>query len=178
MVARRATLEDSDVDSIVHHRRAMFWDMGYRDEHALDGMSVRFRPWLRRKMEAGDYLAWFALGPDSSIAAGLRMLPAFRQQLLSRFFPYPHQEVELLIGLLSPAAHTAFPQFFQPTGAMARGIDLLTGAGNRPAPIYRLETVHHAREIFAGGEIAATQFPPLQRGFNSHYAGDFLLHTD
>jgi hypothetical protein len=40
-----------------------------------------------------------------------------------------------------------------------RGIDLLAGAGNRPAPIYRLETIHHAREIFAGGEIAATQFP-------------------
>src|SRR6202140_5996091 len=41
-----------------------------------------------------------------------RMLPAFRQQLLPRFLPYPHQEVELLIGLLSPAAHAGFPQFF------------------------------------------------------------------
>ncbi len=71
MVTRRATLEDSDVDSIVHHRRAMFLDMGHCDEHALDGMSVRFRPWLRRKMEVGDYLAWFALAPDSSIVAGL-----------------------------------------------------------------------------------------------------------
>src|SRR6202051_5046837 len=50
------------------------------------------------------------------------MLPAFRQQLLPRFLPYPHQKVELLIGLLSPAAHAGFPQFFQPGGA-----------GNRPA---------------------------------------------
>jgi len=87
------------------------------------------------------------------------MLPAFRQQFVPCFLPYPHQKVELLIGLLSPAAHPGFPQFFQPRSAMARGIDLLAGAGNRPAPINRLETIHHAREIFADGEIAATQFP-------------------
>jgi len=71
MITRRATLETSDLDSIVHHRRAMFLDMGYRDERALDTMSVRFRPWVRQKMEANEYLAWFVLAPDSSIAAGL-----------------------------------------------------------------------------------------------------------
>ena len=76
------------------------------------------------------------------------MLPAFGQQLLPCFLSYLHQKVELLIGLLSPATHTSFPQFFQPGGAMARGIDLLAGAGNRPAPIYRFETIHHAREVF------------------------------
>ena len=71
MTIRPATLEESDLDSIVHHRRAMFLDMGYRDEDALDNMSVRFRAWLQRKMEAGEYLGWFALAPDSSIAAGV-----------------------------------------------------------------------------------------------------------
>src|SRR4029077_5149004 len=74
------------------------------------------------------------------------MLPALRQQLLPHFLPYPYQKVELLIGLFSPAAHAGFPQFFQPGVAMARGIDLLAGAGYRPAPIYRFETIHHARE--------------------------------
>ena len=49
----------------------MFRDMGYTDESALDVMTDRFRPWLRRKMEAGEYLAWFALASDSSIASGL-----------------------------------------------------------------------------------------------------------
>jgi ribosomal protein S18 acetylase RimI-like enzyme len=49
----------------------MFQEMGYRDERALDVMSARFRPWLRRKMEAGEYRAWFSLTPDSAIAAGL-----------------------------------------------------------------------------------------------------------
>jgi ribosomal protein S18 acetylase RimI-like enzyme len=67
MTIRLATLDD--LDTIVHHRRAMFRDMGYTS--GLDEMSARFRPWLRRKMEAGEYLGWFALAPDSSIAAGL-----------------------------------------------------------------------------------------------------------
>lgn len=71
MTTRPATLDPSDLDAIVHHRRAMFRDMGYIDEAALDAMCARFRPWLRRKMEAGEYLAWFALAPDSSIASGL-----------------------------------------------------------------------------------------------------------
>lgn len=71
MTTRRATLETSDLDAIVHHRRAMFLEMGYRDVRALDAMSLRFRPWVRRKMEAGEYIGWFALADDSSIAAGL-----------------------------------------------------------------------------------------------------------
>jgi GNAT superfamily N-acetyltransferase len=71
MPIRRATLEPTDLDAIVHHRRAMFFDMGYHDEQLLDSMSARFQPWLLKKMEAGEYLAWFALAPDSSIAAGL-----------------------------------------------------------------------------------------------------------
>jgi len=71
MVIRPATLAEADLSAIVHHRRAMFRDMGYTDESALDVMTDRFRPWLRRKMEAGEYLAWFALASDSSIASGL-----------------------------------------------------------------------------------------------------------
>jgi len=70
MTIRPATLDDADIDAIVHHRRSMFRDMGYADEAALESMSTRYRPWLRRKMEAGEYLAWFAVAPDSSIAAG------------------------------------------------------------------------------------------------------------
>jgi ribosomal protein S18 acetylase RimI-like enzyme len=71
MVIRPATLEEFDIDAIVHHRRTMFQEMGYRDERALDAMGARFRPWLVRKMEAGEYRAWFALAPDSTIASGL-----------------------------------------------------------------------------------------------------------
>jgi len=71
MIVRAATLAEPDLDVIVHQRRSMFRDMGYADQAALEAMSVAFRPWLRGKMEAAEYLAWFALAPDSSIAAGL-----------------------------------------------------------------------------------------------------------
>jgi ribosomal protein S18 acetylase RimI-like enzyme len=71
MKIRSAELNETDLLAIVEHRRAMFRDMGYADEVALNAMSDPFRPWLHRKMKAGEYLAWFALAPDSSIAAGL-----------------------------------------------------------------------------------------------------------
>jgi GNAT superfamily N-acetyltransferase len=67
---RPATLEEKDVAAIVHHRRAMFFDMGHQDEQALEEMSEKFRAWLRRKMNAGEYLGWFAIAPDESVAAG------------------------------------------------------------------------------------------------------------
>jgi GNAT superfamily N-acetyltransferase len=67
---REGTLEEKDVEAIVHQRRAMFFDMGHRDERALESMSEKFRLWVKRKMEAGEYLAWFAIAPDESVAAG------------------------------------------------------------------------------------------------------------
>ncbi|MBZ5578151.1 MAG: GNAT family N-acetyltransferase [Acidobacteriia bacterium] len=60
----------ADVETIMAHRRAMFFDMGYRDAGWLDEMSAAFLPWLRRKMESGEYLAWFAMTPEGSVAAG------------------------------------------------------------------------------------------------------------
>jgi GNAT superfamily N-acetyltransferase len=64
-----ATLHD--VATIVSHRRSMFAAMGYSDDVALDAMASAFEPWLRRKMLDGDYLAWFAIAHDQSVAAGL-----------------------------------------------------------------------------------------------------------
>ena len=49
----------------------MFSEMGYRDEQALDRMSAAFEPWLIARMQTGEYLAWFAVGPDGAVAAGL-----------------------------------------------------------------------------------------------------------
>jgi ribosomal protein S18 acetylase RimI-like enzyme len=68
---RPATLDRPDLETIVQHRRTMFKDMGHDDVGALDAMSARFRPWLQRKMEAEEYLAWFAEDSDRSIAAGV-----------------------------------------------------------------------------------------------------------
>jgi GNAT superfamily N-acetyltransferase len=68
MAVRPATLDD--IETIVHHRRAMFFDMGWRDEAALDKMCQRFRPWLRDRMAAANYLAWL-VEIDGTAAAGL-----------------------------------------------------------------------------------------------------------
>ncbi len=65
---RAATLEDAE--TLVAHRRAMFFDIGYRDAQALDGMAARFREWARPKMESGEYRAWLAVASDGSVAAG------------------------------------------------------------------------------------------------------------
>ena len=71
MNIRPASCAGPDLDAIVRHRCAMFRDIGYADESALRAMSARFRPWLQVKMDAGEYLGWFALAPDASIASGL-----------------------------------------------------------------------------------------------------------
>jgi GNAT superfamily N-acetyltransferase len=61
----------ADLETVVAHRKAMFREMGYRDEQALDAMSEAFRPWLARKMREKQYLAWFAVDSGGAIAAGL-----------------------------------------------------------------------------------------------------------
>jgi len=71
MVLRPATPAGSDLDTIVQHRRAIYAEVGYTDKRALDAMSAAYREWLLPKLQTGEYLAWFALAPDSTIAAGL-----------------------------------------------------------------------------------------------------------
>src|ERR1700681_395852 len=66
---RPATLEHVGV--ICEHRRCMFEDMGYGPRERLDRMASGFEPWLRGKMQAGEYLAWLAIDEDRSIAGGL-----------------------------------------------------------------------------------------------------------
>jgi len=65
---RRATAED--IDTLVAHRRAMFVDMGYRDETALNRMATHCRAWLLDKMQRDEYLAWLVTTADGSVAAG------------------------------------------------------------------------------------------------------------
>jgi ribosomal protein S18 acetylase RimI-like enzyme len=65
---RIAVLDDAP--AIVEHRREMFRDMGRGDEALLAQMSVAFEPWLRSRMESGEYLAWMAVSDDGAIAGG------------------------------------------------------------------------------------------------------------
>ncbi len=66
-VRRAAT---NDIDTLVAHRRAMFADMGYRHEAALDSMAAKCQSWLLTRMNRGEYLAWLAIAPGGVIAAG------------------------------------------------------------------------------------------------------------
>lgn len=63
----------ADAETVVAHRRAMFLDMGYPDDDGMRAMLERFRPWLLAKMQAEEYLAWFAVDQNDAVAAGLGM---------------------------------------------------------------------------------------------------------
>lgn len=65
---RRAST--ADLETLVAHRRAMFRDMGYSDDAALESMSEKFRVWLLKHMNSGEYHAWLVSAGDGSIAAG------------------------------------------------------------------------------------------------------------
>lgn len=68
----------ADTEAIVHHRAAMFADMGVGTADERAAMSGHFRPWLRAALQDGSYLAVFAHPagqPDQVVAgAGLRIL--------------------------------------------------------------------------------------------------------
>jgi hypothetical protein len=83
-----------------------------------------------------------------------------------------HQPARPAVNAASAASarrrtHTGLPQFFQPGGTMARGIDLLAGARNRPTPIYRLETIHHE-----GKAVLSWPLRPSGRGWQSVPSAD------
>ncbi len=65
---RLATVEDAPI--ITAHRRAMFQDMGTTDLAALDEMDVKFLPWVKKKIESGEYLCWLALNGAGNVVGG------------------------------------------------------------------------------------------------------------
>jgi ribosomal protein S18 acetylase RimI-like enzyme len=48
----------------------MFEDMGHRDATRLAEMSEAFAPWLRQRIESGQYFAWVAVTEEGVIAGG------------------------------------------------------------------------------------------------------------
>ena len=70
---RRGTL--ADVDAIVHHRIAMFTDMGIPMD--LPVLDREFRQWLAAMMPAGTYHSWLVESEGGGVVAGggLSVLP-------------------------------------------------------------------------------------------------------
>jgi GNAT superfamily N-acetyltransferase len=63
---RSAALED--IESLVHHRVAMFEDMGLSFDAAE--VADAFRPWLVAHMTQGDYRGWVVESASGAIVAG------------------------------------------------------------------------------------------------------------
>jgi GNAT superfamily N-acetyltransferase len=68
MSIRPATLEDADL--ILHHRTAMFSDMGCGDAARLALMRVSSEAFLRRALVDGTYRGWLAAAADGRVVAG------------------------------------------------------------------------------------------------------------
>lgn len=51
----------TDVPTILHHRKAMFAEMGWGTPEMRDQMTVAFEPWLRDHMARGIYRGFFAV---------------------------------------------------------------------------------------------------------------------
>ncbi len=49
-----------DLKHVVHHRRAMFEDMGYRDATTLDRVDKASREYFSQALQAGTYVGWLA----------------------------------------------------------------------------------------------------------------------
>ena len=65
---REATV--ADLDLVLHHRRSMFFDMGYRDEAVLSAMLSTSRPFFSERLADGRYRAWFVESPSGDVVAG------------------------------------------------------------------------------------------------------------
>jgi GNAT superfamily N-acetyltransferase len=65
---RNANLDD--LRHIVHHRRAMFEEMGFRDSAALDQVEKTSREYFSEALRIGAYKAWLAEALNGSIVAG------------------------------------------------------------------------------------------------------------
>ncbi len=65
---REATPDDIKI--VMHHRRNMFCDMGYRDKTALAAMTETSEPYFLKGLAAGFYRSWFVENADGRVIAG------------------------------------------------------------------------------------------------------------
>lgn len=65
---REATL--ADLPHLIHHRRAMFEEMGHRDAGVLDGVDKISTKYFESALRSGTYKAWLAEQSNGEVVAG------------------------------------------------------------------------------------------------------------
>ncbi len=65
---REAGVED--LKHILHHRRAMFEEMGFQDTAVLDGVESLSREYFSKALRIGRYRGWIAEGLNGQIVGG------------------------------------------------------------------------------------------------------------
>ncbi|MGB2868735.1 MAG: GNAT family N-acetyltransferase [Bacteroidota bacterium] len=65
---REATF--ADLDTVLHHRRSMFLDMGIKDESALIAMMKTSKPFFADRLKDGRYRAWLVENSSHQVVAG------------------------------------------------------------------------------------------------------------
>jgi GNAT superfamily N-acetyltransferase len=72
---RPATLDD--LDHLLHHRRAMFEEIGFTDPAVLAQVDALSREYLCEALPIGNYKAWLALRDEEVVAGGGIVLAAW-----------------------------------------------------------------------------------------------------
>lgn len=60
--------DKDDIESIVHHRKSMFADMGLGTEDSRQQMGILFEQWVMPKMDSGEFWTWLACDEDRVVS--------------------------------------------------------------------------------------------------------------
>lgn len=64
-----------DIQFVMHHRRMMFYDMGFKEQSKLDAMEKTSSPYFLKELKNGTYLGWLVEDKGKVIAgAGIIIL--------------------------------------------------------------------------------------------------------
>ncbi len=67
-IVRKATLKDLPI--LVHQRRAMWRDLGAREQGELDGADKVYATWARSRMKSGTLIGWVAENDGKVLGGG------------------------------------------------------------------------------------------------------------
>jgi len=76
-----------DIRIVMHHRRSMFFDMGYRDETALAAMEATSEPFFLNGLSTGSYRGWLVEEASGRVIAGCGVI--IFEYHSSPFDPHP-----------------------------------------------------------------------------------------